>query len=389
MSKKSIYRVIFLLLSGVCGLFITEVGLRLFYPQALGVWYKTRDDLIILRPNFKGVARGVETVQEIQTNSFGMRDREHKIESDNGVMRIMLLGDSHMEALQMKFEKSFPKLLEDKLKDLLRREVEVLNTAVSGWGTDDQLTYFSRYGKKLKPNLVLLAMTLHNDISDNLNGKFHTFLDGKLVAKPAHEIPFLDYQMWRIRAFMNANLHFYQLFRYWWHHDGVEEGEVGLNNHVANLLRTESPVQIDRGWRMTEQLLVKLKSEAAEINADCAIFLIPLSMQMDEAKLEGFLSNSKLSAEDVDIEKPQEMAKSILAKERIGVIDLLPCFRAWESRYGKPLFLKYDGHWTEEGHELASTIVSQSLVKDAVMNPQISEESSIKAGREFTFAKCP
>jgi len=389
MSKKTIFRVIFLLFSGACGLFITEVGLRLLYPQALGVWYKTRDDLITLRPNFKGVAKGVETVQEIQTNSFGMRDREHKVEGEKGVLRIMLLGDSHMEALQMTFERSFAKLLEDKLRALLQKDVEVINTAVSGWGTDDQFTYFSRYSKKLKPNLVLLAMTLHNDISDNLKENFHSLVDGKLVPKPVQEIPFVEYKIWQIKAFMNANFHFYQLLRQWWHHKSVEEGGLQLSSHVANLIRKDTPVQIDNGWRMTDQLLAKLKAEAAGIDAEMAVFLIPLSIQIDERKLQGFLSENKLSKNDVDIEKPQVMAKSILGKERIGVIDLLPCFKEWENRHGKPLFLKYDGHWTEEGHDLASTIVSQALMKDRAVNPKIGGESRLKDGGELDSAVCP
>jgi hypothetical protein len=367
MSKKTIYRVTFLLFSSVCGLAITEIGLRLFYPQALGVWYKTKDDLTILRPNFKGVAKGIETVQEIQTNSIGMRDREHEVEADKGVLRVMVLGDSHMEALQMKFEHSFPRLLEDKLRALLSREVEVINVAVSGWGTDEQVTYFSRYGKKFKPNLVLLAVTLHNDISDNLEQNFHVFVDGKLASKSVQITPDVEYKIWQLKAFLGAQFHAYQLLRVWWHAKGLTEGGQQLNSHVAGLVRKESPEQINKGWQMTRQLLVKLKGEAAQIDAQLAMFLIPLSMQLDEEKLRGFLSDNHLSSSAVDIERPQRLMKEFMDDAHIEVIDLLPCFREWEMTHRKALFLKYDGHWTEDGHDLASSVVSQALVRRAIL----------------------
>ena len=73
-----------------------------------------------------------------------------------------------MEALQIPFEASFPSLLERALEGKTPRRVEVVNASVSGWGTDDELQYLTTHGMQWKPDLVVVAMTLHNDISDNL-----------------------------------------------------------------------------------------------------------------------------------------------------------------------------------------------------------------------------
>ena len=56
--------------------------------------------------------------------------------------------------------------------------------------------------------------------------------------------------------------------------------------------------------------------------------------------------------------------------ENIAVIDLLPYFREWQVRHGKALFLKYDGHWTEDGHEVAASIVSRALISMALSESQ-------------------
>ena len=53
------------------------------------------------------------------------------------------------------------------------KRIEVINAGVSGWGTDDELRYLTEYGLKYQPDLVVVAMTLHNDISDNLRQDWH------------------------------------------------------------------------------------------------------------------------------------------------------------------------------------------------------------------------
>jgi len=143
-----------------------ELALRQFYPQQLGVWYNTRDKMVIHPPNLKVYLSPFN--QEVRFNSFGMRDREHTVDKEEGTFRILLLGDSFMEALQVPFVESFPKLLETRLQHSMPQVVEVINSAVSGWATDDQLAYLTRYGVKYKPDLILVAMTIHNDLQENM-----------------------------------------------------------------------------------------------------------------------------------------------------------------------------------------------------------------------------
>src|SRR5262249_25460681 len=158
------------LISTCAALLFSEIFVRTFLPQRLGLWNETRDGMSIHRPN-----RSVTYLNhEVHINSWGMRDREHSLQKAQGTFRILVLGDSFMEALQTPFEESFPKLLEDRLRDSGVQKVEVINAAVSGWGTEDELAYFVRYGKRFQPDLVLVAMTLHNDVSDNLRCRFYT-----------------------------------------------------------------------------------------------------------------------------------------------------------------------------------------------------------------------
>jgi len=360
--KRFLLNAILLSLSTALCLFLIEVGLRLSYPQNLSLSYQTRDGLRILRPNHRGVFRGVETTEPYQTNSFGMRDQEHSIEKPAGIYRVLVLGDSFMEALQVPFEWSFPYLLGKRLKEMDHKQVEVINAAVSGWGTDDELAYLERFGIQFKPDLILIAMTLTNDLNDNLAEEFHTFENSILKARPRQQIPAFDYRIWQMKAFLGAHSHFYQLIRLWWHSRGIELGGQQLSAQVAALLQLTPSDRISRGWRLTLALFRKIRDVGQTIGAKTAIVLIPISVQVNAAGPDEFLKQHQLSRESIELDRPQRLMEAFGEQEGIEVIDLLPAFRRGDSPCGTQLVLKRDGHWTPCGHEVAAQAVVQTLV---------------------------
>ena len=63
----------------------------------------------------------------VRINSKGLRDREHAYEPAPGVFRIVVLGDSFMEAYQVPLEDSLPYLLQERLAE---RKVELLSAGL-------------------------------------------------------------------------------------------------------------------------------------------------------------------------------------------------------------------------------------------------------------------
>src|SRR5262249_7876809 len=143
-----------------------ELGLRLFAPQPVGLSHQDRYGLPL---HYPGITHFLPQYgHEVSFNSAGMPDREHALEKQPGAFRLLLLGDSFMEALQVPADSMLATLMERDLTRATGRPVEVINAGVSGWGTGDELRYLTRYGLAYHPDLVVVAMTLHNDISDNL-----------------------------------------------------------------------------------------------------------------------------------------------------------------------------------------------------------------------------
>jgi len=339
---------------------VGELCVRWFLPQTLGVWSMSRDGLTMHYPLTK--SHHVRFGTDIEINSWGMRDREHPLEKDPAVFRILLLGDSFLEAVQVPFSSSFPSLLEANLDFHGQyKRVEVINASVSGWGTDDELTYFLRYGYKFHPDLILIGMTIHNDISDNLREKFHEVAGSTLKARPAELIPFWEYVLLETKGLLARNLHLYQMFLSFSRADANSDAARQLNTHLAQLVSKTATPQMDKGWQLTFQLFKELRTASKKIGAEVAVLLIPLWIQVSDAQHEQFLKEYQLELGDIDLDRPQRMMKQFGLDEGIRVIDLQPEFKDWEQRHEDDLYLKGDAHWTVSGHRLASELVAYVL----------------------------
>jgi lysophospholipase L1-like esterase len=110
------------------------------------------------------------------SNSLGYRDREHTTDKPPGVYRIVVLGDSVAAGLHVeRNEDIFPPILEQILdRDGLR--AEVINLAVSGYNTQQEVETLRERGLAYHPDLVLLAYTMSS--REHLDGDIlKTLLD--------------------------------------------------------------------------------------------------------------------------------------------------------------------------------------------------------------------
>jgi hypothetical protein len=99
-------------------------------------------------------------------NSRGLRDREYDLKRTDGTPRILVLGDSYTWGYGVGDKEIFTEILEDRMaRD--GRACEVLNTAVSGWGTDQEYLFLLNEGFEYSPDVVILAFFLANDPTNN------------------------------------------------------------------------------------------------------------------------------------------------------------------------------------------------------------------------------
>ncbi|HEY9787104.1 MAG TPA: SGNH/GDSL hydrolase family protein, partial [Candidatus Obscuribacterales bacterium] len=90
-------------------------------------------------------------------NEDGMREPGLTVAKPTNTMRIALLGDSMVEALQVPIEKTFGYKLQQSLSQSTRKPVQVLNFATSGYSTAQEFLQLKEQVLKYEPDLVLLC----------------------------------------------------------------------------------------------------------------------------------------------------------------------------------------------------------------------------------------
>ncbi len=141
-----------------------EILTRLLVPEEVfwpigNIYRRAEDDSLgyTYRENFRGTAFGAD----LTTNSEGFRGGEWSPEARQGVLRIALIGDSIGFGFGVEPEESLAGLLPAAVRAAGGPPSEVLNFAVNGYNSQQQLASLGR-ALEYSPHLVLL-MPANND----------------------------------------------------------------------------------------------------------------------------------------------------------------------------------------------------------------------------------
>lgn len=103
-------------------------------------------------------------------NAAGVRDRPHLLHKAADVYRIAVLGDAYTEAPHMPLGSTYWRVLAQRLAGCAfqpGKRIEVLNFAVSGYGTAQQYVMLESRAIRYRPDLVLLQFSGADDVREN------------------------------------------------------------------------------------------------------------------------------------------------------------------------------------------------------------------------------
>ncbi len=114
--NRILFNMTLLTLSLCLSVVITEMALHAIFVSHSGTSFQYRIPHPVfgwvLEPNASYTNRLAEAAVPVTYNSRGWRDVEHQVENPDDVFRILILGDSFMEAYSVALEESFPRQLE-------------------------------------------------------------------------------------------------------------------------------------------------------------------------------------------------------------------------------------------------------------------------------------
>jgi hypothetical protein len=156
--------------------------LRTFAPQAGFVYRLDPRSLYSLDPGTRKLYRNSERNGGqrvlLVVNADGFRGDPLR---RNPGLRVVVYGDSFVEADYTPLHETFTKRLEVRLASALGRDVEAVNAGVNGYGPDQALRRFEDDAGRLRPAAAVVVVYSGNDFGDVLRNRLYRLEGGRLV----------------------------------------------------------------------------------------------------------------------------------------------------------------------------------------------------------------
>lgn len=176
-------------------LVFAEIFIRLVVQQPILPRYVTGTDWGVRGniPNARFMQRTSEVSAAFHFNSQGMRDeRTFATTAPAGVCRLALFGDSYFAGFELDLNDTYAHRLEQALKGRGYR-VEVLNFAVSGFGTAEHNVTYESFARTFKPDVVVYEWHL-TDFDDSARSGLFRLKDGRLERTGRTYLPSISLQ---------------------------------------------------------------------------------------------------------------------------------------------------------------------------------------------------
>ena len=379
------------------GVVIGEIGLRVTkiegYPKigdfvnSAPTRFHTSDPNLgwKLKPGASG-KWNEEGASLVQVNSQGLRDREHTKAKPPNTLRVAVLGDSFTEAIHVPVEQTFGSKLERKLGNCEaikgRKNVEVINFGVQGYGTAQELILLRKKVWDYSPDIVILAFFIGNDVINNSPkleyDRYRPFFrydsSGKLVPDMSFRnlppidrnekaVSFVD----RMPSWIVNNSRILQVIK----KVDLERKKRELSEDFTDLstktLKEPQDAAWQEAWRVTEGLIVTMRNEVVQKNADFLVVTIGDSIQVrpEVQKRKIFMIKNNIQ----DLFYAERRLEKLGAREGFRVLNLSEQFQAYTDKYqvcahGFENSVPCGGHWNELGHRLASILINRNLCQN-------------------------
>ena len=329
-------------------------------------------------------------------NSQGWRDAEHLRKKPDGVFRILVLGDSFMEANSVELNDTFHRRVEE-LARAAGSNTEVINMGVAGYGTLQEYLVYRDIGQLYEPDLVLVGFFDGNDVINN-SLELSSILteEGQVL----NARPFLDLNEsapWTITPvdFEGAQRSYAK------NKDALEAKRNKLTEKFvllrllslgiaripipAFLTRQESqpepidkerqelglmgvnycvePAEYTRAWDITERILARFKEEVEAHSSKLVVFDVPAEEEVSVDYMKAVIADvaypNKLCLDEAP--GPARLSH-MLTKLDIEQISLLADFKRVIREDDINLY-QSDLHWNPKGHALAAESVVSELIR--------------------------
>jgi|GEM_PF-4841665 len=357
-------------------LLLLEILLRVYsFPpsSAIGAQLNVVDNLQtnenfghIYRPNasFVWTNTAAEFETDIQINNLGFHDEDRALESD--ALRILVLGDSFTEALQVPLTQTPTQVAQTCLRDATDRPVEVINGGISANGTGHRWLFYQHEGVKLQPDVVIFAHYPVNDIWDNLGElgtvgqsyyRFSLSPQGEII--PEYITPKRDL----IDYFADGlNLRTFAVLRAIRINQDLQQA-ARLQVPDTRLFDPTLPDNIPQAWAINTALLRQFSQDVLADGALFGVMLIPNWAMLEPDRLE-------VATSDLDFDILHAELEQVLQADDIPVLNLKNNVDAYYNTIpdDTSLYWEHDAHFNADGYALMGETLCEWILEQGFID---------------------
>ena len=336
--RKTITRLLAIGMGLSIGLILCEIGLRLFVDQETKRLAIYDPDLGWRgRPFGRGTyIRSADNIRvDFRYNNLGFRDEDVGPKPDTG-KRLLMIGDSFIENLEVEYSETFPALVETDLK-VQNGNWDACIVGSQGYSTAQELKAFRRYKSTTDPDLVLLFVYCGNDFEDNLRPAFSRLNDkGEVEIVNSQEVEW-KVALKKLQRWAYESSHVVFLLK------NKIQSWTAVELGPASKSQGDADEQTKRD--ITCKLIRKMADEVEASGMQFGVVVIPFRDELVNG-------NS---------ERP-DFVVGLCESAGIACLDLSP-------KLSKALFFETDVHFNVQGHRVVADAVVEFV---AQMNPKIS-----------------
>jgi lysophospholipase L1-like esterase len=356
-------KVLLALLTILTILFWLEIGLRVYmdgrlpnrFYEAHPRWGHSH------LAGAEGRIHGTEYDVQIHINELGLRDEAHPYEKAPGVWRILILGDSFVEGMQVQDDEPYPQVLEA-LLEAQGRPVEVLNAGVSRYGTAHSRIFLEDEGLRYDPDVVIYAFYI-NDLEENMASGLYRLDEagGLLYVEPGVS------RLYPLQALAYDSLHFYRLGLaiYLTEREALNPNLLRTDWGLVSSLYRQTLLPSDQAaWALTGALLADMQALLAAQGIPFGLIFTPEQIQSENAL---WAQASRVRGENPPALHRYALRDALQAQVPPGAYfwDLTGPLEA--AGQGESLYFDGDGHFNVAGHAFVADWLAQILAEAGLL----------------------
>lgn len=301
-------------------------------------------------------------------NNIGLRGKDTSFRKPPHHYRILMLGDSFTMGKGVEDDQTFSALLEEELnreKKCGTTVVEVLNGGVDSYAPILSFFQLSTDLSRLEVDLVLLNLDVSDLLQETVYRKEALYdKEGRIIGVPGRERQKLlseRIQFWIDQHTFFTRLILFHLNKLLRYRDFTVQGMVTRAN--PELLKyTLADDQEDRTgqWDQLFESIAMIKEVVEKRGLQFVLVVYPWGHQVRDTEWVPGRSYW-ISEGAVPSDRYLETVAHYARDRNVEFLNVFPAFRSYQGQ--KPLYFKYDMHWTPEGHKVMASALEEYLLR--------------------------